>query len=110
MGYFWDPLDRQWLPRPRWQRRLCEKRQANRRRRLLQQLVAEIDDKPIPPPERFEGDDDTKYFAVTQQNDRAAKLFAALLARSLIGTDEMLMKEWGQEIAELTAGGEKVCK
>ena len=43
-----------------------------------------------------------------ERNDRAAKLYASLLARTLIGTDEVLMKEWGKQIVELTAGGERV--
>jgi hypothetical protein len=107
MGYFWDQLDRSWIPRPRWERTKGEKRRASRRHRLLDELIAEIEDDPIKPPAQFVGQD-AEYFTFTQHNDRAAKLYAALLARALIGTDEVLMKERGKEIAELTAGGELI--
>lgn len=109
MGYFWDQLERKWVPRPRWEKRLSEKRRVHRREELLRDLISEIEDSPVLPPDHFEGDD-AGYFAITLQNDRAAKLYAALLARTLIGTDELLMKDWGQRIAALTTAGEKITK
>lgn len=106
MGYFWDQLDRKWIPRPRWEQRLSERRRINRRRELLRHLIVEIGDGPPRPPAQFI--DDAEYFTMIERNDRAAKLYASLLARTLIGTDEVLMKEWGKQIVELTAGGERV--
>lgn len=109
MGYYWDQIDRKWIPRPRWEKRPSEKRRVDRRKALLRDLISEIDDSPVLPPDHFEGDD-AEYFGITQQNDRAAKLYAALLARTLIGTDEWLMKAYGHQIAKLTGSGEKLRK
>ena len=106
MGYFWDQLERTWVPRPRWERTKAEKQRAGRRQRLLDQLIAELKDRPAQPPVQFVGQD-AEYFTFTQRNDRAAKLYAALLARTLIGTDEVLMKESGERVAEVTDGGEE---
>jgi hypothetical protein len=101
MGYFWDQLERKWIPRPRWEKRPSEWRRVDRRKQLLRDLILEIEDSPVLPPDHFEGDD-AEYFDMTQKNDRAAKLYATLLARSLIGTDEWLMKAYGEQIAKLT--------
>jgi hypothetical protein len=109
MGYYWDQIGQKWIPRPRWDRRASEKRRTNRRRQLPRQLLDEIDDIPVRPPDHFEGED-AEAFAFMKRNSQAAKLYASLLARALVGTDEMLMKEWGNQIAELTAGGEEVAK
>jgi hypothetical protein len=107
MGYFWDQLDRRWVPRPRWERTKSEKQRATRRQRLLDELIAEIKDGPIQPPAQFVGQD-SEYFETTQKNERAAKLYARLLARSLVGTDEHLMKDIGERVAQATDGGEKL--
>jgi hypothetical protein len=109
MGHYWDQIDRKWIPRPRWEKGPSETRRVDRRQRLVRELIAEIEDSPVLPPDHFEGDD-AAYFNITRQNDRAAKLYAALLARTLIGTDEWLMKAYGQQIAQLTGSGEKVAK
>jgi hypothetical protein len=109
MGHYWDQIDRKWIPRPRWEKRPTEKRRFNRRRELVRELIAEIQDSPVLPPDRFEADD-AEYVAIMQQNDRASKLYAVLLAHTLIGTDEWLMRLFGQQIAELTAGDEKVAR
>jgi len=105
MGYFWDQLQQTWVPRPRWDRTRGERRRASRRQKLLGELIAEIEDGPIQPPAQFVGQD-AEYFNFTRRNDRAAKLYAALLARTLIGTDEVLMKKSGEQVAKLTEGGE----
>lgn len=109
MGYFWNELDRTWMPRPRWARTAQERHRASRRGKLLTELAAEIEDGAAPAPPTLEGEDQ-QYLQYTKANERAAKLYAALLARALIGTDECLMKQWGKGIVELTAGGEKVSK
>jgi hypothetical protein len=109
VGYFWDRIERKWAPRPRWKKRSSEKRRVDRRKELLHDLISEIEDGPLLPPDQFEGDD-AEYFDRTQPNDRAAKLYAALLARTLIGTDESLMRAYGEQIAKLTGSSEKVAK
>jgi hypothetical protein len=109
MGFFWTPLEQKWIPRPRWPRTHGQQRRVTRREKLLRELIAEIQDGSTRQP-RFALQEDAEAFVFMQRNARAAKLYAALLARALVGTDEMLMKEWGNQIAELTAGGEKVAK
>jgi hypothetical protein len=106
MGYFWDELERKWISRPRRERTHRDRRRVARRDKLLTELVAEIEDARAPA-RPSEGEDE-EYFAMTQRNDRAAKLYAALLVRALVGTDELLMKNWGERIARVTAGGERV--
>ena len=110
MGYYWDHIERKYHVRPRWQRRPAEERRCRRRESLLQQLVAEIQDAPMRLPKSHELSDDLEYFNVTRQNERAAKLYATLLVRALVGTDEVLMQAHGKQIAELIGEGEKVGK
>jgi hypothetical protein len=76
---------------------------------LLQQLIAEIQDAPMRLPKSRESDD-MEYFNVTQRNERAVKLYATLLVRALVGTDEVLMRARGKQIAELIGEGERVEK
>lgn len=109
MGYFWEQLERKWVPRPRYDRTHTEQGQVTRRKNLLLELIDELTDDSKHPVRRLAGED-AEYYAYTQLHERAVKLYAGLLARTLIGTDEMLMKKFGEEIAELTAGGEKVSK
>jgi hypothetical protein len=41
---------------------------------------------------------------ITEGRNSDATLYAALLARALVTTDEELMREYGQQIADATAG------
>jgi hypothetical protein len=106
MGYYWHVLDQRWIPRPRWEPKPAERKRLSRRRKLLAELVNEIEDHAQEPPEQFVGDD-AEYFETTQKNERAAKLYARLLARALVGTHESLMREAGERVAQATDGGEK---
>ena len=107
MGYFWNEIDCKWVPRPRWAKRPAERYRAERRGQLIGQLLDELKAQSTRPPKAFVGED-KQYFSFIQQNERLAKLYAALLTRALTGTDEELMKEFGPQVAALTAGDEQV--
>jgi hypothetical protein len=106
MGYYWDRVDHRWVPRPRWELSQADRHRIFRRRQLLLELIAEIKERPREPPTKLVGDD-AECFALARRNERAVKLYARLLSRSLIATDELLMKELGRQIVDLTAEDEK---
>lgn len=81
MGYFYNHLEERWDPIDH-ERKLTrgQKRRIQRRGELIADLITEI--------ERGKG-------SVT-------KLYAGLLARTLASTDEILLREYGQRLAEMT--------
>jgi hypothetical protein len=81
MGFYYDWLERKWQPSDRARElTLPQRQQIARRRALLDQVCTEI--------ERG-GNSDTG-------------LYARLLARALVRTDELLMREHGKQVAVLT--------
>lgn len=82
MGYYYDWIEEQWVERPRdrvvtWGQR----QRQQRRRKLLTYLIAEM----------------------TESRDGVATLYAALLARTLVASDEELMGAFGEQIARIGA-------
>jgi hypothetical protein len=89
MGYYYDWLERKWLPRQHRQLSLRERSEQSRRGALLHGLLVEI-----------------------SGGDSVSSLYAGLLARRLIGDDEELMRTFGKQLAELgqegTRGGKRI--
>ncbi len=80
MGYYYDWLERKWLPKSAV--KLTPEQQSRRkfRRDLIADLLLEIEN----------------------GGDGVACLYATLLAHTLIATDEDLMGDYGQCVAELS--------
>jgi hypothetical protein len=77
-GFYYDWLQQRWIPRPPPRPRSPhEQRQHHRRTRLLRDLLNEF-----------------------QDGDSASRLYAALLARTLVSADEDLMRAFGKEVSE----------
>lgn len=81
MGYFYDWVEEKWKPKRDETLSLSERRQVNRRSTLLRELIAEIE----------------------QGGDGISRLYAGLLARALLATDEELMRDHGERIVKLTS-------
>ena len=77
-GYYFDWLEKKWLPRQHRELSQQQQRQRSRRVQLLRDLLAEIG-----------------------SGDSVSQLYAALLARTLVGQDEELMRQYGQQVAGL---------
>jgi len=77
-GYYYDWFERRWIERPAEAMQRLPRRGVPRRT-LLAALVEEV-----------------------EKGDSDAKLYAALLARSLIGCNMELMHEFGERIAKLS--------
>jgi hypothetical protein len=78
-GFYYDWLERKWLPRhPPRQLTAAEQQLRQRRTRLLADLIAELND-----------------------GGSVEQLYGGLLARQLISADEELMRQYGRQVAEL---------
>jgi hypothetical protein len=86
MGYYYDWINAKWIERERGLRPTIgpSVRRRRRRRTLIGELLTEI----------------------AEGHDSDATLYATLLARALVTTDEELMKEYGEHIAHVSAGEE----
>jgi hypothetical protein len=84
MGYYYDWLERQWLPRHPRALSPREQRQRDHRAQLLRHLLNELQ----------------------EDGDSVSQLYAGLLARSLISGDEELMRAFGKEVAERCEGAQ----
>lgn len=82
MGYYYDWIERKWLTGEQVKPTAHQRRLRLRRRTLLQELLTEIE----------------------QGGDTG--LYAGLLARTLVQTDEELMRQLGRQIADITAQDE----
>jgi hypothetical protein len=84
MGYYYDRITERWVPRDH-DRKITPgvRRVLDRRANLIEDLITEIN--------------------APANSD--AILYASLLARSLVASDEILMKEFGEEIVRLTDPG-----
>ena len=82
MGYYYDHVDRKWEPIDH-DRRLTgkQKQRLSRRKHLIVDLLTEIN---------------------TGQNSVTA-LYAGLLARALVKTDELLMREYGETVIKVAS-------
>jgi hypothetical protein len=86
MGYYYDWVDSRWLPIDHQRRvTLKQQRRIDRRRDLLQRLLLEI----------------------ARGNNSVTRLYAQLLARALLQTDEMIMREDGQRVVGLLEPAQK---
>lgn len=77
MGYYFDYIDKRWLPKRQRSITAQQRRDLIRRKGLVAEVVEEIEC----------GD------------DRVARLYAVMLARALVKTDESLMTEFGKRLA-----------
>jgi hypothetical protein len=80
MGYYYDWVDRQWVPKSHTQPTPRQRRARLRRRSLLQDLITEIE----------------------HGHDSVTRLYASLLTGSLLQSDEELMREFGRQVADLS--------
>jgi hypothetical protein len=80
MGYYYDWLDCRWLPLDHHEPGPRQRRLRSRRKHLLRELITEIN----------------------EGGDGVARLYAALLARTLVA-DQELMQEYGERIVELSS-------
>lgn len=82
MGYYYDHVDRKWEPIDH-DRRLTgkQKQRLSRRKHLIVDLLTEIN---------------------KGQNSVTA-LYAGLLARALVKTDELLMREYGETVIKVAS-------
>ena len=80
MGYYYDWVDRKWVPKSHAKPTPRRLRLRLRRRSLLQNLITEIE----------------------HGNDSVTRLYASMLTRSLLQSDEELMREFGRQVADLS--------
>ena len=86
MGYFYDWVDRKWEPIDHDRKpTVYQKRLLAERGRLIDNLIEEI-----------------------ERNDGVTGLYATLLARALVKTDEFLMRAHGERIAHLSPEQERL--
>jgi hypothetical protein len=78
MGYYFDWLEKKWLPKQRAQPTSRQMLQRARHRAMLRGLITEI-----------------------EEGDGVTRLYASLLARCIVSGDETLMRELGQQVAEM---------
>ena len=78
MGYYFDWLEKKWPPKQDLQPTLRQRTQRARHRAMLRELITEI-----------------------EEGDGVTRLYASLLARCLVSGDEALMRELGQQVAEM---------
>jgi hypothetical protein len=84
-GFFYDWLEKKWLPCQRSRAQVLspqEQNQRSRRARLLRDLLTEMQ----------------------AGGDSVSRLYVGLLARSLLSADEELMRAFGKEVAECCEG------
>jgi hypothetical protein len=81
MGYYYDWINEKWVERERGCRPTIgpSVRRRKRRRTLIAELLTEI----------------------AESHDGDATLYATMLARALVTTDEELMKEFGEQVAAI---------
>jgi hypothetical protein len=86
MRYFWDYIENIWQPTER-SKELTRKRHRRiaRRSQLIEDLFREID----------------------LGRNSITSLYANMLARALVQTDEKIMKEYGKRVAELSTDDSK---
>jgi hypothetical protein len=81
MGYYYDWLESRWIPIDHNRVLTREQRQRIvRRGNLIADLIEEI-----------EADDSSSVL----------KLFAGLAARALAASDELLLRDWGEQLAKI---------
>jgi hypothetical protein len=81
MGFYFDWVDRKWVPKDHDARPTpAQRRQRERRRTLLGNLITEIE----------------------QGGNGVTCLYAGLLARTLVQADEELMQEYGKQVVHIT--------
>jgi hypothetical protein len=78
-GYYYDHLQRRWMPKFQPGPETPQGRRRLHRRRLLPELLTEIGG-----------------------GSALSRLYASLLARALIAEDEELMREHGEQVCKLT--------
>jgi hypothetical protein len=82
MRYYWDHVAEKWQETTQSRSYTRERgMQLKRRSNLIADLIAEIE----------------------QGQDSVCKLYAQLLARSLVQSDELLMRDCGEQVAKLAA-------
>jgi hypothetical protein len=80
MGYFYDWIDQKWQPIDHARKlTVKQRRRLSRRKILMDDLLLEID----------------------KGHDAITTLYGTLLLRTLAKTDELLMREYGEQIAKL---------
>jgi hypothetical protein len=77
-SFYYDWLAQTWTPRPSTKRTAAQKSRCKLRHNLLSNLLVEIE----------------------HGGNGVARLYALLLARTLVATDEILMREFGKHVAE----------
>jgi hypothetical protein len=80
MGYYYDWVNRQWVSRNHAEPTPVQRQQRARRRTLLDDLITDIE----------------------HGRNGEAYLYAGLLARTLVTTDEELMREFGKQVVRIT--------
>jgi hypothetical protein len=80
MSYYYDWVDRNWVPCNRTEPTPALRRQRARQRNLLNHLITEI-----------------------EHGNGVAHLYASLLARALVTNDEALMQDFGKQVAYMTS-------
>jgi hypothetical protein len=81
MGYYYDWVDRKWVPRQDATPTPAQRRLTARRRDLIRNLLTEIE----------------------HHGDSVVYLYTALLTRTLVQRDEELMREFGKQVVGATS-------
>lgn len=83
MGYFYDWLENRWVPIDHGRRLTpAQRRQIERHRQLVTDLITEV-----------------------QKSRGEIRLYASLLVRALVSSEELLMGEFGRQVAQLSPEG-----